>query len=68
MICDFMMLLFIDMCIFMVCEIKMEWDLLFCFLFFYEDYNLLILVLKIILMYYFYNFVFFKKKLDLCKM
>lgn len=68
MICDFMMLLFIDMCIFMVCEIKMEWDLLFCFLFFYEDYNLLILVLKIILMYYFYNFVFLKKKLDLCKM
>lgn len=37
MICDFMMLLFIDMCIFMVCEIKMEWDLLFCV--FYEDFN-----------------------------
>lgn len=67
MICDLMTSLSIDMRTFMVREIKMEWDSLFCFLFFYEDFNVQILVLKIILMYYFHNFVLFKKKSDLCK-
>lgn len=66
MICDLMTSLSIDMRTFMVREIKMEWDSLFCSLF-YEDFIVLILVLKIILMYYFHKFVFFKKKSDLCK-
>lgn len=34
MICDLMTSLSIDMRTFMVREIKMEWDSLFCFLFF----------------------------------
>lgn len=66
MICDLMTSLSIDMRTFMVREIKMEWDSLFCFLF-YEDFIVLILVLKIILMYYFHIFVLLKKKSDLCK-
>lgn len=65
MICDLMTSLSIDMRTFMVREIKMEWDSLFCV--FYEDFNVQILVLKIILMYYFHKFVLFKKKSDLCK-
>lgn len=65
MICDLMTSLSIDMRTFMVREIKMEWDSLFCV--FYEDFNVQILVLKIILIYYFHIFVLLKKKSDLRK-